>query len=57
DSGNRISYVEIYDASGRLMLTKKNITGCIDVNELKPGQYSIKLYSEDGVSQSKFVKM
>ena len=57
DSGNRISYVEIYDASGRLMLTKKNITGFIDVNKLKPGQYSIKVYSEDGVSQSKFVKM
>ena len=57
DSGNRISYVEIYDASGRLMLTKKNITGFIDVNELKPGQYNIKVYSEDGVSQSKFVKI
>lgn len=57
DSGNRISYVEIYDASGRLMLTKKNITGFIDVNELKPGQYNIKVYSEDGVSQTKFVKM
>ena len=57
DSGNRISYVEIYDASGRMMLTKKNITGFIDVNKLKPGQYSIKVYSEDGVSQSKFVKM
>ncbi|MBQ1732761.1 MAG: T9SS type A sorting domain-containing protein [Bacteroidales bacterium] len=52
-----MSYVEIYDASGRLMLTKKNITGFIDVNELKPGQYNIKVYSEDGVSQSKFVKM
>ncbi|MBR6067811.1 MAG: T9SS type A sorting domain-containing protein [Bacteroidales bacterium] len=57
DSGNRISYVEIYDVSGRLVLTNGYIVGFVDVSALNDGQYIIKVYSEDGVSQMKFVKM
>ena len=57
DSGKRISFVEIYDVSGRLVLTNERIVGFVDVSALNDGQYIIKVYSEDGVSQMKFVKM
>lgn len=57
DSDRRISSVEIYDVSGRLVLTNERIVGFVDVSALNDGQYIIKVYSEDGVSQMKFVKM
>ena len=57
DSGKRISSVEIYDVSGRMVLTNERIVGFVDVSALNDGQYIIKVYSEDGVSQMKFVKM
>lgn len=57
DSDKRISSVEIYDVSGRMVLSNERIVGFVDVSALNDGQYIIKVYSEDGVSQMKFVKM
>ena len=56
-SDKSISSVVIYDASGRLILSKKNIVSFVDVSSLHAGQYVIKVYTEEGVSQAKFVKM
>ena len=56
-SDRNLSIVEVYDVSGKLVLTKKNIVGLVDVSALKAGQYIIKVYSGEEVSQSKFVKM
>ncbi|MBO4875188.1 MAG: T9SS type A sorting domain-containing protein [Bacteroidales bacterium] len=56
-SDRNLSIVEVYDVSGKLVLTKKNIVGLVDVSALKAGQYIIKVYSGEEISQSKFVKM
>lgn len=50
--------LEIYDVTGRLLLTKQNVVGVVDVSELTCGQYLLKLVSEDGnVLKTKFLKM
>ena len=56
-SDRNFSAVEIYDVSGKLVLSKKCFIGFVDVSALKAGQYIIKVYSDEEVSQAKFVKM
>ena len=57
-SNQCISSVEIYDLSGKLILSTKNIADCVDVSALDAGQYIIRLNSEDGrVLIDNFVKM
>jgi len=57
-SDEHFASVEIYDVSGRLILSKQNIFGMVDVSELTSGQYMLKLVSENGgVMRAKFLKM
>ncbi len=52
------SALEIYDVSGRLLVSKKGVVGFVDVSMLRPGQYMLKLVSDDGnVVKTKFLKM
>lgn len=52
------SSLEIFDVSGRMMVSKKNAVGFVDVSFLQCGQYLLKLISEDGkVVKAKFLKM
>gem|GEM_PF-5353178 len=57
-SSEHFSALEIYDVSGKLVLSKKSAVGFVDVSMLKRGQYLLKMISDDGsVMQTKFVKM
>ena len=56
-SDRNLSAIEVYNVSGKLVLSKKNTAGFVDVSALKAGQYIIKVYSDAKVAQSKFVKM
>ncbi len=57
-SSERFSSLEIYDVSGKLMLSKNDVVGIVDVSMLQRGQYLLKLISGDGnIVKTKFVKM
>jgi len=56
--GEHFAALEIYDVSGRMVVSKQNIFGVVDVSELTCGQYLLKLVSVDGsVVKTKFLKM
>lgn len=57
-SDEHFSSLEVYDVTGRLLLSMKNIVGFVDVSTLHSGQYIIELVSNDGrVVKTKFLKM
>ncbi len=57
-SDKHFSSLEIYDVNGRLLLSKKNIVGFVDVSMLSHGQYLLNLVMDDGkVMRTKFMKM
>jgi hypothetical protein len=57
-SDKHFSSLEIYDVNGRLLLSKKNIVGFVDVSMLSNGQYLLNLVMDDGkVMKTKFMKM
>ncbi|MBR3947633.1 MAG: T9SS type A sorting domain-containing protein [Bacteroidales bacterium] len=57
-SDKHFSSLEIYDVNGRLLLSKKNIVGFVDVSMLSHGQYLLNLVMDDGkVMKTKFMKM
>lgn len=57
-SNEHFSNIEIYDVSGRLLVSNENVIGFVDVSMLQRGQYILKFVSDDGkVFRSKFLKM
>lgn len=55
-SQEKISKAEIYDFTGKLLLQKTVIDKKINVNTLSKGTYFIKLHTEKGIVNSKFIK-
>lgn len=55
-SAQKISKVEIYDVSGKLIRSANLKDEKINVQNLLNGNYLIKLYTENGVVTSKFIK-
>lgn len=53
---NKIIKVEIYDISGRLLISNSISENKIDLSYLKSGNYMLKLYTEKGVMNTKIVK-
>lgn len=51
-----ISSISIYNALGQLVLTSTNPTKSIDVSNLKTGSYFVKVISDKGILNSRFVK-
>jgi Secretion system C-terminal sorting domain len=51
-----ISSISIYNALGQLVLTSTNPTQSIDVSSLKTGNYFVKVISDKGTSNSRFLK-
>ena len=57
-SDEHFSSIEIFDVSGRMLMTKKNVVGFVDVSALQRGQYMLKLISDEGeIVKYKFLKM
>ena len=48
--------VEIYDITGRLINSKIAPENLINVSDLKSGNYFLKLYTENGITNSKMIK-
>ena len=55
-SQEKISKAEIYDFTGKLLLQTTVIDKKINVNTLSKGTYFIKLHTEKGIVNSKFIK-
>ena len=51
-----VSKVEIYDISGRILISNSISENKIDLSYLKSGNYILKLYTEKGVMNTKIVK-
>jgi len=49
-----VSKMDIYDLSGKLQFT--TTSSVINISDLVPGIYFIKIYSEKGISTQKFIK-
>ena len=57
-TNEHFSSLEIYDVSGRMLVSKKSVVGFVDVSMLKRGQYMLKLVYNDGnVVKTRFLKM
>lgn len=52
---SKVNGIEIYDIAGRKINVNNN-TDTIDVRNLEPGNYIIKIQTKDGVSTEKFIK-
>ena len=55
-SDQKISKIEIYDMSGKLVQTSKMNNEKVSVSKLPKGNYVIKIQTENGVVNSKFIK-
>ena len=51
-----IQSIEIYNLLGQVVLAVPNNTNAIDVSNLKTGTYFVKVNTEKGSSNTKFVK-
>ncbi|KEY19044.1 T9SS type A sorting domain-containing protein [Kaistella antarctica] len=56
ETKQNISKIEIYDLSGRLVKTGAGKDKQISVSNLNKGMYLIKLHTENGIINSKFIK-
>lgn len=56
ETKQNISKIEIYDLSGKLVKTANGKDKKVTVSHLNKGMYLIKLYTETGVINSKFIK-
>lgn len=48
--------VEIYDVAGRIVCSKSILENKVNLNELKTGNYFLKLYTEKGIMNTKIIK-
>jgi len=55
-SDQKISKIEIYDTTGKLVQTSKMNNEKVSVSKLPKGNYLIKIQTENGVVNSKFIK-
>ena len=55
-SEQKISRIEVYDISGKLLKSVDGKDKNVSVSSLNKGMYLIKLYTENGVVNSKFIK-
>ena len=55
-SEQKISRIEVYDISGKLLKSVDGKAKNVSVSSLNKGMYLIKLYTENGVVNSKFIK-
>lgn len=55
-SDQKISKIEIYDMSGKLVQTSKMNNERVSVSKLPKGNYLLKIQTENGVVNSKFIK-
>ncbi|MGL2966134.1 DUF7619 domain-containing protein [Flavobacterium sp. XGLA_31] len=51
-----ISSISIYNTLGQLVQVNTNPNETIDVSELKPGSYCLKIVSDKGTTSTKFIK-
>ncbi|CAM3858367.1 MULTISPECIES: T9SS type A sorting domain-containing protein [Flavobacterium] len=51
-----IQSVEIYNMLGQIVISVPNSTTSVDVSSLKSGNYFIKVNTEQGISNTKFIK-
>lgn len=56
ETQQKISKIEIFDMSGKLLKTENGKDKKVSVSQLTKGMYLIKLYTENGVVNSKFIK-
>ncbi len=57
-TNEHFSSLEIFDVTGRMLVSKKSVVGFVDVSMLKRGQYMLRLVSDDGsVVKTRFLKM
>ena len=56
ETQQKISKIEIFDLSGKLVKSVEGKAKNISVSNLTNGMYLIKLYTESGVENSKFIK-
>lgn len=54
-SEKRLDTIEVFDAIGRLVLTKKS-TNTLDVSSLQSGNYLMKIGSQNSIESIKFIK-
>jgi hypothetical protein len=54
-SEKSIDTIEVFDALGRLVLTKKS-TNTVDVSNLQSGTYLMKIGSQNSIENIKFIK-
>ena len=48
--------IEIYDIAGRLIDSKIAPENIINVSDLKSGNYILKLYTKNGITNTKMIK-
>lgn len=51
-----IDKIEIFDTSGKLIITKNGNSSQIDISNLKKGMYFFKIYSDENVLTKKIIK-
>jgi hypothetical protein len=51
-----ISKIEVYDISGRILISNSNSENKLDLSDLKTGNYILKLYTEKGIMNTKIIK-
>lgn len=56
ETQQKISKIEIFDVSGKLLKMENGKDKKVSVSQLAKGMYIIKLYTEKGVINSKFIK-
>ena len=56
ETQQKISKIEIYDLSGKLLKTADGKNKQVSVSQLNKGMYVIRIYTENGVVNSKFIK-
>lgn len=56
DSTEKISKIEIYDISGKILKSNLNIENNLNLSEFTSGSYILKVYTENGITTSKIIK-
>lgn len=51
-----INKIEVYDLTGRIIISKYNIENKLNLSELKTGNYLLRVYSENEITTIKIIK-